>query len=283
LLYVHYPQTLDELLMGTDRQIWLYDQSTGTKRFVVAGLSPIWMPDNSTFIYTSQSGVARCDLGAGISTTLFACGDPLLARPSPDGQTISCDSNCQPAVDNGIYIWLVDLASGHSHCVGQQGMGSWRSAAWSPDGSRLAHVRYALPNGPYQLFVMDTSGTNATRLWAETDFDDFDPTWSHDGDWIYFTRYGNQPPSQAGVWRIHPDGTSAQLIVPGGSNPSCSPLDTALVFGYYDPVTNSFDVWTSHADGSMLRRVFDEPATLPSTAASWRSTPRWNSITPTRR
>jgi Tol biopolymer transport system component len=62
--------------------------------------------------------------------------------------------------------------------------------SWSPDGTKIVFT--ARRGGNHQIYVMNTDGTNPTRL-TNNDAEDEYPSWSPDGTKIAFTsdRDGN--------------------------------------------------------------------------------------------
>jgi Tol biopolymer transport system component len=55
--------------------------------------------------------------------------------------------------------------------------------AWSPDGNRIAYVSNKSAPTEYQIYLMNSDGTNVTRLGAG-----FTPTFSQDGNWLALSR-----------------------------------------------------------------------------------------------
>jgi Tol biopolymer transport system component len=95
--------------------------------------------------------------------------------------------------------------------------------AWSPKGDQIAYWNAS------SLAVTDTLG-NTSNLSTPGLYYVGWPEYSPDGSWIYFqgnSGYGTQ------VYRIHPDGTGMQPMLPSGTqgtNPSPSPDGTRFAF-----------------------------------------------------
>jgi Tol biopolymer transport system component len=90
---------------------------------------------------------------------------------------------------------------------------------WSPDGARIAFE--AAIAGNTDVYLVGTDGGHLRRLTAEPSIDGV-PSWSGDGQWIYFasTRAGVIPD----IWRVSPDGGQAvRLTRNGGFEPRESP------------------------------------------------------------
>ncbi len=131
------------------------------------------------------------------------------ARYSPDGRKIAFFSG-DPMRD----LWVADadgrnrkkLTDLESRVVGP--------VYWSPDGSRIAfHSRHA---GAADLYTVDVEGARLRRL-TDNAADDVIPTYSRDGDWIYFL--SNRGGDYA-LWKMPSDGGPATLLrdvrAPGG-------------------------------------------------------------------
>jgi Tol biopolymer transport system component len=88
--------------------------------------------------------------------------------------------------------------------------------SWSPDGEQLVVMRDTCGDdeqcslevdNPYELFVVNSDGTDPRRLTAHPGYDG-DPHWSPDGEWIAFT-------GDDGLYVIRPDGTGRKRLLPG--------------------------------------------------------------------
>ena len=90
---------------------------------------------------------------------------------------------------------------------------------WSPDGTRIAFE--AAIAGNTDVYLVGADGGHLRRLTTEPSIDGV-PSWSGDGQWIYFasTRAGAIPD----VWRVSPNGGQAiRLTHNGGFEPRESP------------------------------------------------------------
>jgi dipeptidyl aminopeptidase/acylaminoacyl peptidase len=86
---------------------------------------------------------------------------------------------------------------------------------WSPDGARIAFE--AAVEGNTDVYLVGTDGGQPRRLTTEPSIDGV-PSWSADGQWIYFasTRAGVVPD----VWRLSTNGGAAtRLTRTGGFEP----------------------------------------------------------------
>jgi Tol biopolymer transport system component len=90
---------------------------------------------------------------------------------------------------------------------------------WSPDGRRIAFDSNA-EGGEFDIWVIGADGGKPVRMTTHP-ANDGNPSWSHDGRWIYFdsARTGEQQ-----VWKMPADGGEAiQLTRDGGFAPLESP------------------------------------------------------------
>ena len=90
---------------------------------------------------------------------------------------------------------------------------------WSPDGTRIAFE--AAASGNTDVYLVGADGGHLRRLTTEPSIDGL-PTWSRDGQWIYFasTRGGAIPD----IWRVSPNGgETIRVTRNGGFEPRESP------------------------------------------------------------
>jgi Tol biopolymer transport system component len=102
------------------------------------------------------------------------------------------------------------------------------SLAWSPDGRRVAYVRYGGPGTTDPaVYVADVRFAHERRV-----VDGFDPAWSPDDRWIAIAQpSGGCGESQLAV--VHPDGGAVTTLTSGGgyaSRPVWSPDGRRVAF-----------------------------------------------------
>ncbi|UCF38777.1 MAG: PD40 domain-containing protein [Acidobacteriota bacterium] len=96
------------------------------------------------------------------------------------------------------------------------------SASWSPNGEEV--VFHSCVNGGCNIFVKkaQTCLIGSTECEEDpcclkqitfSDFDDFMPRWSRDGNWIYFASGRS---GQIEVWKVSPDGGEPSQVTRGG-------------------------------------------------------------------
>jgi Tol biopolymer transport system component/tRNA A-37 threonylcarbamoyl transferase component Bud32 len=80
---------------------------------------------------------------------------------------------------------------------------------WSPDGEHIAYFDQAAGD---PLFVADGDGSNPRKiLEPPPGVHQHFPTWSVDGEWIYFNR-GAEWGTELDLWRVRPDGSGAEQL-----------------------------------------------------------------------
>ena len=80
---------------------------------------------------------------------------------------------------------------------------------WSPDGGRMVYYNQD-PGDPF--FVADGDGANPRKiLGPPSGVHQHFPTWSVDGEWIYFNR-GEEWGAELDLWRVRPDGSDAERL-----------------------------------------------------------------------
>jgi TolB protein len=168
-----------------------------------------------------------------------------------------------PAAGVNPLVAFVD-GSADIHAVGADGTGLVNLTdnpvdeevyEWSPDGARLAFVRYDAQTGEDNIFVMDADGTDQTQLTGVAGDHFYDPAWSPDGTKIAFSHYVDADGENV-IGVMEADGT-AQVTLTGGANaydyaPRWSPDGTRIAFSRYDLNTGAENIYVMDADGTDL-------------------------------
>ena len=120
-------------------------------------------------------------------------------------------------------LWTMGAHGGNEHRLTRNDFGDF-DPVWSPDGTRIAWVRYpefGCNCGPSDVWLMNADGTGRHNLTNDA-ADISRPTWSPDGTQIAFTR-GYE------IWVIGADGSDEHRISQVGSfdfDPAWSPDGT---------------------------------------------------------
>lgn len=222
---------------GSFNSLWRIKASGGTpERVTTFGediISPAISRRDNSLAYTRELD----DMNIW-SYTLDAAGHvtekaPLIASTfrdsdpdfSPDGRHIAFTSG-----RNGSFgIWVSDSDGNNPRLLFDGGAYVTGSARWSPDGSRIAFDTRA--NDPAGLgnpsiWTMDADGGKPRRL-TGTSTGDVAPSWSRDGNWIYFasTRSGSLQ-----IWKMPSRGGQAVQITHHGGFESFETDDGKYLF-----------------------------------------------------
>jgi Tol biopolymer transport system component len=134
------------------------------------------------------------------------------------------------------------------------------AASWSPDGSRIAFVRFAT-DFTFSIWILDPSGVAPERLLVGgPEFKVF-PAWSPNGRWIAYSSDGE---GFSAIYKVRADGrgTPRRLTPPerqaGGA--SWSPDGDSIVFSdNICPTCDQSDIWIMDLEDGALQRVTDTP------------------------
>ena len=133
------------------------------------------------------------------------------ARFSPNGNRIAFAS--LRAGDSE--VWVAERDGSGLQQVTSLGAAGVMLGEWSPDGTTIAFE--AAVSGNTDVYLVGADGGHLRRLTEEASIDGV-PSWSRDGQWIYFasTRGGVNPDT----WRVSPNGGEAiRMTRNGGFQP----------------------------------------------------------------
>jgi Tol biopolymer transport system component len=129
------------------------------------------------------------------------------ARFSPDGSRIAFASLRSGTAE----IWVAERDGSALQQITSLGATGVMLGDWSPDGTRI--VFEAALDGNTDVYLVGADGGHLRRLTTEPSIDGV-PSWSRDGQWIYFasTRGGVNPDT----WRVSPDGAEPIRVTRNG-------------------------------------------------------------------
>jgi len=122
------------------------------------------------------------------------------------------------------------------------------SPSWSPDGTKIAFSSDRYGGYNQQIYVMNSDGTNRTRLTNNFVMDVY-PSWSPDGSKIVFSskmRDGNEE-----IYVMNADGTNRTNISNNSEYdvyPSWSPDGSKIVFS--SKIDSNEEIYVMNADGT---------------------------------
>jgi len=92
--------------------------------------------------------------------------------------------------------------------------GSDTYPAWSPDGKQIIFSSRRNEDTTYQIYIMDSDGTNQRKLFIHDKWSDIYPIWSPDGTQIAFQ--ASTTNNTGGIFIVHSDGTNLRQLTNGG-------------------------------------------------------------------
>ena len=129
---------------------------------------------------------------------------------SPDGARVVFVSS-GPGDTAEIWTAAADGADAHQLT---HGPGRWQgSPRFSPDGRQVAFDSMS-SHGTWHIWTVDSDG-GAPRQITDDAGDQQVPTWSHDGQWIYFSANSGHGRD---IWRIPAQGGRSEQVSRGGSS-----------------------------------------------------------------
>jgi Tol biopolymer transport system component len=170
------------------------------------------------------------------------------AAYSPDGQNIAFVSDR----DGYMEIWKCT-----SEGANPEQLTSFRTTLtgtprWSPDGQQIAFDSRVRGNAA--IFLVRALGGPPQRLTTGS-FDDRRPSWSKDGQWVYFQSPNRNPPGQ--IWKVPLPGGEAVQVTQNGGEVAYESDDGFLYYYRESPVPR---VWKAPVGGGEEIPVLDLPS-----------------------
>jgi Tol biopolymer transport system component/DNA-binding winged helix-turn-helix (wHTH) protein len=153
---------------------------------------------------------------------------------SPDGSKIAFYSDRSGSDE----IWICDGDGSNSVQVTSFGGAQTGTPRWSPDGKRLAFDSRAA--GEANVYTVDLGGI--PRKLETGTHDNSEPSWSHDGRWLYFT-------ADATTWKVSAQGGNALRITRPNALVPQESTDGLYVY-FLRRIDDKFYVWRVRPGGS---------------------------------
>jgi len=203
------------------------------------------------YVRQTQAGTIRRIPVSGSAKGVLQ-GEPFLASSrneqtpqySPDGLRVAFASDRSGSWE----IWLanadgsdaVQLTSFPLSVVPQ-------NPTWSPNSGQLAFQVFSFTTNRYEIYWMPVSSGQPQRL-----IDGIQPSWSRDGNWIYFV---SGYPASPQIWKISREGGQPVQVTKGsGALPMESPDGKLL---YYGKDLNCLSLWRIPVAGGEEEHVLD--------------------------
>ena len=162
---------------------------------------------------------------------------------SPDGTRIAFGSDRTGSSE----IWVCDTAG--SNLVQLTSSGGAGTPRWSPDGRRIAFDGFSGSG----IHVIDVDGGPSRRVASEHS-DGVVPSWSRDGQWIYFA---SPRTGRSEVWKVPAAGGQAVQITKRGGFAAFESQDGKSL--YYAKGMNIGGLWSVAVKGGEEAPVLDFP------------------------
>jgi len=195
------------------------DDGRPPDRIEMAGVNAVFpsiTPAGDRLVFArlvDSAGIYRFEAGKSarpVAPSSLFDGNPAF---SPNGRRIAF-SSARGA--RAVEVWVAN-PDGSEVAQLTHGPGRWQgSPAWSPDGRHIAFDSQG-DDGSWHIWTVDIESGLQQRITADHG-DQNVPTWSHDGDWIYFSwRQASTPDVwQRDIWRVRVSSGSKEPVTRGG-------------------------------------------------------------------
>lgn len=164
---------------------------------------------------------------------------------------------------SGGAIRVMDLdGSNQLELFATNGSYNSQSAAWSPDGAKIAFSSNI--DGDYDIFTMNADGSSLVNITNNSALNDESPIWSPDGSIISYRSKNVDSSGPASLLTVSPSGlpigvvASLEGVENGIVYASWSPDSQRLAYTGIDGSSN-FQVFTANADGSGQSQITNGP------------------------
>jgi len=159
---------------------------------------------------------------------------------SPDGKRIAFESNRS----GNVALWLCDRdGSNVLQLTPLGGRRAWNSR-WSPDGLRLVYVSGGIK-------IIHASGGEPQRL---VDKDGGSPSWSLDGQWIYF-QSGRS--GRVEIWKMSVSGGEAVQVTRSGGLMALESIDGRYLYFTKGEAFGPASLWRTTGPGGEEVKILD--------------------------
>jgi Tol biopolymer transport system component len=257
--------------------IWIIDVQGGNALRLTdhpgSDRNPVWFPDGSHIAFVSDRGGALGiwkvpRLGGAASLIIAGAQDPEI---SPDGSRIAVSQAAAGAGTLRIAVASLNDTGRLRHLTGD-GDGLWdhHNPAWSPNGEMISY------QAQRDLWLIPAAGGKARQLTRDGEVD-YEPAWSHDGRYVYFSSARD---GTTAVWRVSADGGAPSRMTMGSgpeNHPSVSRNGARLAYSTFVENTDVIlrDLETGREE--RLQGIRDDlrPALAPDRSAIVFVSDRW--------
>ena len=176
-----------------------------------------------------------------------AKGRKLRPNFSPDGKRIAFESDRMGSME----IWTCDRNG--TNCAQMTSLhGTAGTAHWSPDGRHIAFEFH--PAERAEVYVLDAETRVSHLVSTIPGADNLAPSWSRDGQWLYFASRQGSGPFQ--LWKVSPSGGSPVQVTKAGGIAAAESRDGRFL--YYSKY-EAAGIWRMPLQGGPEVRVMDQP------------------------
>ena len=220
---------------------------------------PVYSPLGGSIVYASNQNGGFFDLflfifeGSRLIRLTENIGNVISPSFSPDGKMILFANR---AAEGPTSLWTVEN-TGENRNLLYAGPNTIVSADWSPDGNRIAFAMAVDRPDAYEIFLMDSDGTDVQQLTHGLPGIGGSLDWSPDGKYllIYAGETGNK-----NIFRIDIGARTAAQLTNGGNNAASSYSPDGQWIAFNSLRNNDqADIYIMRADGSSMRQVTDNP------------------------
>ncbi len=233
-----------------------YQQLTDTEAH---NYYPVYSPNGAAIAYSSNQNGGAFDL------FLFTFADSQLVRLtnfignvvspsfSPDGKRILFANR---AGEGPTSLWTVDI-TGENPDLLYAGPNTIVGADWSPDGNTIAFAMAVDQPNAYEIFLMNSDGTNVRQLTRGLPGIGGSLDWSPDGKYLLISA---GPAGDKNIFLVDVAAETAAQLTNGGNNAasSFSPDGKWIAFNSLRN-NDQADIFIMQSDGSNLHQVTDNP------------------------
>jgi Tol biopolymer transport system component len=212
--------------------LWVMNaDGSGQRRLVGSDRNAAWSPDGRMIAFSRGRGTNR-DIyvinadGSGRRKLTRTPGLDVDPTWSPDGRKIAFVSRRErcpsahpttgsPYICGNAEIYVMNAdGTGQRNLTRNPAYGFYSSAAWSPDGRKMAFVSDRDGNG--EIYVMNADGSAQRRL-TRNPASDGPPAWSPDGRKIAFVRVTDDLTFGSEIYIMNADGSGQRRLTPKAS------------------------------------------------------------------
>jgi Tol biopolymer transport system component len=169
----------------------------------------------------SNTNLWRMDVRTGQRTPFVGSSyEHLLPQYSPDGRKIAFQSNRTGTWE----VWSCAATGSNCQQLTRFGGTIGGAAHWSPDSQWLALDWRT--GGPPEIFVIAADGGPLRRV-TDHAANDIAPSWSRNGQWIYFA---SDRTGRYELWRVPKEGGQAAQVTRSGGFAACESPDGKYIY-----------------------------------------------------